>query len=99
VGYCALFFITRQDFELVPQRVHARLKRFDLLMHTGRGAEATKTNAMFFRGIRGFVRNYKGRFNRHLKPWEAPPTSPLQTARLQCFSVSSNNCSLPSTYV
>jgi hypothetical protein len=47
-GDCALFFRTRQDFELGTQRVYGHLKRFGLQIHVGRGAEALKTEAMFF---------------------------------------------------
>ena len=54
---CALFFSTRRDFELGTQRVYDHLKRFGLQMHVGRGAEASKTEAMFFPAIRGFVRD------------------------------------------
>ena len=56
-GDCALFFSTRRDFELGKQRVYDHLKRFGLQMHVGRGAEASKTEAMFLPSIRGFVRD------------------------------------------
>jgi hypothetical protein len=55
-GDCVLFFSTRRDFELGTQRVYGHLKRFGLQMHVGRGAKASKTEAMFFPAIRGFVR-------------------------------------------
>jgi hypothetical protein len=40
-----------RDFELGTQRVYDHLKRFGLQKHVGRGAEASKTEAMFFPSI------------------------------------------------
>ena len=74
---CALFFSTRRDFELGTQRVCDHLKRFGLQMHVGRGAEASKTEAMFSlqSAVLCVTVRHKGRFSRPLQPSETPPAS------------------------
>jgi hypothetical protein len=56
-GDCALFFSALRNCKLGTQRIYGHLKRLGLKIQVGRSANASKTEAMLFPVIYGFVRD------------------------------------------